>query len=170
MKRGNHHRKATAYHEAGHAVAAFFLGFKTRQVTVKPGKDYSGLHSEMGRHYLEGLDCREITPLVRDRIERRVIVRLAGAAAQRRFNRRSYRHYHADDDHQQAVDLLFRIASSGKEVTAYCRWLGIRTENIVACHWQEIKNVADALIEQETLDGATITQVIRQAMKQAVNS
>jgi ATP-dependent Zn protease len=34
---------ATAFHEAGHAVAAFFLDIPIPTVTIVPDKDYLGL-------------------------------------------------------------------------------------------------------------------------------
>jgi hypothetical protein len=36
-------RRATAFHEAGHLVAAWRLGLRVHGATIKPGVDYAGL-------------------------------------------------------------------------------------------------------------------------------
>jgi ATP-dependent Zn protease len=160
MKRKSKSLQSTAYHEAGHAVAAFHLGFRLRDCTIKPAGSSLGMTRRMGRLYLEGIEYRSMTPTLRDRIEREIIQGLAGPVAQRRFAPRSCRHYHASEDYKTAVDTIFRISPSGQEVNAYMQWLKIRAENLVALHWHEIKQVADALMVHETLDGTTIEQVI----------
>ena len=44
----------TAYHEAGHAVAFWKLGFKLRKVTIVPDRDYAGYAEAKGiRSFVE---------------------------------------------------------------------------------------------------------------------
>src|SRR5260370_34859100 len=48
----------TAYHEAGHAVMAYFLGVRLKKVTIIPNKDYVGsvLHEKVVRGLGPGVD------------------------------------------------------------------------------------------------------------------
>src|SRR5437867_3805113 len=73
---------ATAYHEAGHAVAAYFLGVRLKSVTIEPGDD-----SAVRTHHQDLIDKRieyeEITDRTRLNIERTVMICLAGQEAQK---------------------------------------------------------------------------------------
>ena len=80
--------EGTAYHEAGHAVAAFFLHLKIgrRGVTIIPDKIKDTLGTA---HVLQSL-CENpdisISPSTHVRIEDYALMSLAGDAAQKKFN------------------------------------------------------------------------------------
>ena len=76
---------ATAYHEAGHAVAAFVLGLRIgrRGVTIVPNYDWDG-----SAHVLKQLREKPdtgVAPRTQVRIERFVMMCLAGDTAQRKY-------------------------------------------------------------------------------------
>lgn len=154
---------ATAYHEAGHAVAAFYLHMPVYTATIKFDKESGSRghvlhHNPLKRASHE--DIYELTPKARDRIERLIMVALAGGVAQRRYNPHSYRHVHTSADHDNAVDLANRIAGDGKGATLLLRYLAHRTKGLVGARWPEIKCVAEELLANTTLRAGDVRTVI----------
>ncbi|RUW01101.1 MULTISPECIES: hypothetical protein [unclassified Mesorhizobium] len=149
--------KATAYHEAGHAVVAFLQFFKIEFATIKPAGEAAGMVKSMARGKV---DPDIATPAMRAKIEALIIVTLAGDIAQRKHQAKSVRRWHASADRQQAADLALSICGSGESATAYLAWLDIVTRNIVEGRWSVIERVAAALLERETLTGDELRAVI----------
>jgi Peptidase family M41 len=73
---GDHRLRATAYHEAGHAVAAVLLGRPVHKVTITPGQMISGVR--LGA--CEIRKGRKVSS--RDWLEDEVLILLAGMVAQ----------------------------------------------------------------------------------------
>jgi ATP-dependent Zn protease len=102
--------RATAYHEAGHAVAAWLLGIRLRRISIRRD-DAEGT---LGRVVLEGLRATEVqrydmAPRTRDLVERRAIVSLAGEEAERLVAKRVSRHGGARDREHVADFVLTRV-------------------------------------------------------------
>jgi ATP-dependent Zn protease len=97
MKQGQ--CEATAYHEAGHAVAALVYGLAVRAATIipAPGVTRSVGHANPSRGIQLDFDD---SPRARRRAETSIIVCLAGPAAQRRYSARSS--YYGASDHATA--------------------------------------------------------------------
>src|SRR4051812_47558937 len=68
------YNQVTAYHEAGHAVAALALGRPVRYVSVLPGRELLGW-CEFGKATFRPSE---------DWLEREILIALAGVAAQAR--------------------------------------------------------------------------------------
>lgn len=159
-------RRVTAYHEAGHAVAALQLGvgIGCDGVSIVPGEDFAGF-----AHVLKGFRGRpdvEMTGAMRLKAENRVIVSLAGPVAQRIYRPSSVRGHHGRSDRASAVDLLSFFAGSTRELTAYLRWLQVRTEEYVGSSlwWTMIDAVADALIARDRLSVSEIKVIVRDSI------
>ena len=80
----------TAHHEAGHVVAAWRLGVEFTHVTIVPSKDPRGVC--LGSVYLPDVVHPDvivlpISEVLRLKIEKQILVNLAGPEAQMRFNR-----------------------------------------------------------------------------------
>ena len=153
--------KATAYHEAGHAVACYYLGVKVKSATVVPDKG-QGTHGHV-RHedMYRGLDPEiDLSGRARLRMERSIIISLAGAAAQRRYSRQSWRHDHGASDFRAAANLALRIGGDDDGADRFLRWLELRTDRLVQNHWQDIERVARALLERKTMNGGEIVKII----------
>ncbi len=80
--------RATAYHEAGHMVAAWRMHVKIHTATIVPTEDYEGcVHHESPLRGIkldvDGSDRAEI------KANKMVLICLAGPAAQRHYNPRS---------------------------------------------------------------------------------
>ena len=156
-------RMATAYHEAGHAVASWRLGVSLRRrgVTIIPAGDALGSashHQVVGRDIeWDGSDGNRL------KVERYVQICLAGRIAQKKYDPRSVRRYHSRRDDQQAVDMLFRMTCSTREVEVWLKLLEIRTEGLFSNPdvWCAVQRLAEALIQRGKLSGRDATEVMR---------
>jgi hypothetical protein len=160
---------ATAYHEAGHAVAAWRLGIALRRngVTIVPDKEResSGSTSLVQTVRRADIDSSGRNSI---RAERAVQVMLAGQIAQRRYNPRSIRHYHAESDRKSAIDLLFYFTADTKELEAWLKLLHIRTENMLSNPdvWNAVKRLAAALVQMRTIRRKEAIEIIREGFKE----
>jgi hypothetical protein len=153
--------RSTAYHEAGHAVAAIAQGVAVRSITIVPSKQegYAGRvqHEDLTRRV--NLDT-DNSPNIRSRIERQIVVALAGAAAQRKYDRRSWRSFHSSGDYETAANLADAISSSTAASEAFLNWLAIATDDLIATRWVEVEKIAKALLEEKTLSGPRVRELI----------
>jgi hypothetical protein len=152
MSTSNAQRKATAYHEAGHAVVALFLGYKPRSATIIPAVDFHGQvkHDSPLRGIKLDIDDSDRARL---RVERAIMICFAGPLAQQRYRPRSWRRWHGASDFQTAADLALRVSGSEEAATAFLRWLELQTRSIVIARWTLIDRVAQALLEHDKLVG-----------------
>jgi ATP-dependent Zn protease len=156
---------ATAYHEAGHAVASRDLGLGVRRVTIKPNpKTGTGGICKAGsalkrRHNPESDDGDRN----RMRMECDVVALLAGQEAEAHFRGR-YNFGGARVDREGANDLLSYFVSPGRgpqeEFRTYFKLLRLRTRRLVLHRWPMIQEVAKRLLERETLSGDEVEQAI----------
>jgi len=187
------HRTRIAHHEAGHAVAAFFLDQKTKLVTVVPdeARGVLGQHQDWGHQALLANLQGTVSDVQTDRIfgeqpnrdprersrawvqyevEKTIQVLLAGAIATRRFDRRGGQDVGAQSDLNWAVALAgaladrFEEASSPRQTRMFLNWLHVRTEDLLKARWSCVKAVAAALLERNTLTGRQLTTVVLETM------
>jgi hypothetical protein len=153
-------RWATAFHEAGHAVACSRCGIKVRTATIVPARGYHGKveHAKVLRRM--NLDV-DISARGDRRIKDLVVILLAGMEAQRRYNPRSVRSHHDSRDRESAVALALKANGSADSATAYLRWLSIVTRDIVESSWPQIERVAKELFARGALDAEQISIAIR---------
>ena len=97
-----------AYHEAGHAVAAWRLGIALRRagVTIVPDRAKGNLGSVSHVQFVNRNVPWRDSDRDRIRAEKLAQLSLAGEIAQRRFSPRSVRRYHGESDRMSAIDLL----------------------------------------------------------------
>ena len=154
--------KGVAYHEAGHAVAAWSLGCSIWKVTIVLDGSSAGktIYGPWYRRTDSGWDG---SPRVQRRLENMALMTLAGPAAERRFNPRSRYHYeHHSGDRSHVTDLLNLMAGSDEERQAYFRLIEARAWNFVwdPRMWTAIEAVAAALLERKVLTGKATRAVI----------
>src|SRR5258708_560095 len=102
----------TAYHEAGHAVTALFLGLRIgrKRVTVLPDKVKQTLGAT---HVLKQLRERpdvSVSPRTHVQIENHAVMCMAGDIAEKKFC--PGRHYGGQTDLKHALNLLESISRS----------------------------------------------------------
>jgi hypothetical protein len=155
----NSEREAIAYHEAGHAVAAWRQRVKIKSATIIPASDYLGQIKHVSP--LNGVSLEyDGSDRARIRAESAIILCLAGPSAQRRFNPRSVRSYHATSDHEIAADLVNRLDGNERSANAHLKWLSLVTDDLIALNWREVEGIALALLERGELSGNAIARLL----------
>src|SRR5712692_3116908 len=121
-------KRATAFHEAGHAVAAHVLHRRIKRVTIIPNKadKYVGCCFTRRGPSMKGIDC-EVTPKITRDAHNLIIFSMAGICAQRLFNPRTFRSFHGSTDYRTVVDFATHLTREN-ELEAFLKWMEIRTE------------------------------------------
>lgn len=162
-------RKATAYHEAGHIVAAWWFrvpilkaGAHIRH-TVEDGTEIKG-HAHVRPRLGEVLAMyqRRASGRARIRAEKWGVVMMAGKAAQRRCDPRSVRKFQSQWDEFSAWDIFACFTWSKKETDLRLQIAEEKAKNFVRepRAWKLIRAVAKALLEREVLSRDEILKVI----------
>ena len=149
---------ATAYHEAGHAVAQWRQYMRFKHVTIKPEGDSLGHVLSRQPRWLDPEG--EVTGRKRLRVEREIIADFAGQLSEGKFRGRRPR-FGMHSDNQAAVDLAFRfIRGSRDTVEAYLRYCFLSARDLVDANWRAVEVVAKALSERETMRFEDVVEVI----------
>jgi len=159
--------EAAAYHEAGHAIAAWRKRLRFLEVTIEPTHIYSGrvrFAKVFRKHELENSNSDRL----RIKVEDFALMCLAGPAAQRKYDSRSIRiAYHGD--HEEAERILRDYSGSANEqyVRTYYKLIGIRARDFVECNWQWIELLARELLERRTMSREDFGEFIKSLGKQS---
>jgi ATP-dependent Zn protease len=157
--------ESAAYHEAGHAVAAWHCRVRTKSLSIIPELDSAGRHI---RHpYFGGINLEiDSSPRAQRRVENMVLVCCAGPAAQRRFDPKGFRSYHAQGDWYEAINLLSYLTDDDEVLRAHFKLVDLRARKFVALPsvWSLIEDVAGALFERHQLTGKDIRAIISDSM------
>jgi hypothetical protein len=153
--------QATAYHEAGHAVAAIHHYVKLHKVTIVPTADGSASgHIITGT--LHHFDPEPNTSAkARDEAERLMIMLLAGGVAESRFRGR-HNWVGAKRDMHTVTNMSLDFYLHPEVNYAYRQFVLERARAFVAepTFWKEITDLAEALLKSKTLTGKEATSVI----------
>lgn len=155
----------TAYHEAGHAVAARFFRLPVKLVSIIPGEGFAGFvqfGDTCGRNAAAGLlNGASFDGLTR--ILKELIVLLAGMEAQRHYSPQSCRKSHPSSDYAQAVDFsLSFCAGDVQEAEFFLRWVCKRAENLVTgILWADIHSLADELVVRREMTGREVSAFLK---------
>lgn len=152
-----------AVHEAGHAVASYYLGTHLRYVTITRDKKGSTLgHTRQRWVWFE--DKRgafDHSPRGRDRAERHILVSLAGQIALRRYAPRSRWRSGSVGDTRQAIELFGYICDEDKQAgKLYLALLWRRAEWLIETKWKDVLEVAHALMARGTLKAEEVAKII----------
>ena len=151
--------EATAYHEAGHAVIAYLLGYKPQSATIVPTVDATGhvIHANPLHGFQLDIDGSDE---VRRRVESAITICFAGPIAQKRYSPRSWRRVHGQWDYDTIAELGLRVCGSDEQATAFIRWREIVTLDLIKANWPRIQQVARQLLEREHLSHADLDAII----------
>lgn len=130
-------------HEAGHAVIAYRLDFELGPVTIAPDGSHLGVSNSEGE-WMDG-----------SRDEQAILVRYAGLAAERLIDPDARVEDGAMDDYERADELL-KAGYVPKDMATLER----EAADLVTQHRPEIEALAEALLEEETLDDDEQSAVI----------
>lgn len=153
----------TAYHEAGHAVAAWRFGHlkKRDYVTIVPDPQRgSAGHLRNPPRFISEIErSGSASGRAVLQAEKFVVGCLAGNAAECR-HRGGKRRYLAGgrQDRDQAVEILSHFVGSAEELNTYFHLLQVRAENLVYAFWLAVEAVAQRLLSEKKLTSAQIRE------------
>jgi hypothetical protein len=150
-------RRATAYHEAGHAVMALVHQRGFRYVTITARADSLGhvLFRRFSKNFDPEGAFRYSDPRIDRTIDVTVDCALAGHIAEKRATGRN--HWSgAIGDHDAAIELALYRCGSTEQAEAYLEWrrLWVRDKLTTGHIWKAVEAVAEALVESERLSHA----------------
>jgi hypothetical protein len=162
-KRAPLSQQATAYHEAGHAVAGHALGRRIKRVTIIPSRieKYAGCCFTQRGPSLKGIDW-DVTPKIRRDAHDLIMFSMAGICAQRLFNPRTLRSFHGSMDYRTVVDFATHLTREN-ELEPFLRWMEIRTENLIRDNWNAVEMLAAELVRHREVTGKEAHEIIRSA-------
>ncbi len=143
-------RENFAIHEAGHAVACIRLDVEVKCATIKPREGDEG-HVKNKNVTCDGDFVWNYSPEAVSRVERLMVITLAGPFAQKHFaggmwkNPSDYREVRKWIEHSKRDDW-----------ECYEKEMEARADELVMQNSPEIKLVAQRLIERQTLSGEEI--------------
>jgi Peptidase family M41 len=157
--------RATAYHEAGHAVISLIERHHFQRVSIIPNKKDGTLG-----HCTSNPSPKWLTPEVantlRERkwIESEIMILLAGSAAERHMMGRHSRKG-SGGDREDAIDLAQKLYD-GRVLERFLDFMVELTRDAVAnpVTWLKIEAVAHALLDRGTLSGKEVRAVCREAL------
>jgi ATP-dependent Zn protease len=161
--------ECTAYHEAGHAVAAWWLGIPHRRVDIIPDEGDGRLGACW--HYRPPPWVQpdvDLSPRAQDWLERRIKVLQAGAIAEKRFRGQANR-AGARDDLARAIDYARYVAGDGRALTAYLKYLSFATEDLLCRSyiWEAVAFVARALLDRGQLTRKEVKALAIEAVNES---
>jgi len=133
-------KKETAYHEAGHALAAYRLGFYLGQTSIIKKKHILGFSSNESE-WGDGL--RDID---------QIIVLYAGLTAEQKFNPNADESG-STNDNEKASSLLKRTSETESSLRQ-------RAKDLINDNWQIIQAIAEKLLIYKTLEDDELSIII----------
>ena len=152
-------RKATAYHEAGHAVAAIENRVKLIRVSIIPDDDSSGRCNYTYPEW-KGSPDSENNSKWRYRLEKLAIGTLSGMAAEGLYLGHDPEDGYEDDQHR-AICYLSYLTGSNEELGAYFEWIKRRARGLVRTPIVRltIEAVAEVLLDKQVLSGTEVRAI-----------
>ncbi len=156
--------ETSAYHEAGHAFVAIYVGARVRSVTIEPAWDdgprrYADIEVEWP---LDEFSERELQ-------ENAVLVALAGPVAEMIYSGEPYHPGFVAEwasDWEQAWEAAARLVPAERKRLAYLERATVTLYRMLdrEDHWAALAAIVDNLLAHETLDGEEVADIIRQWM------
>lgn len=165
---------ATAYHEAGHAVAAIKLEIRFTKVDVIPNSEAGRLGVLMSKMH-KGLRAaiindNKLTHAHRARLHDTIRMGLAGHIAEHKHTGRR-NNWKSRSDYRTAADMAFELEGSARNAGALLDYLTTTTESLFTDYetgadqilWTAVRNIAEALIEKRSLTESEAKRLYFQA-------
>lgn len=151
--------RATAYHEAGHAVMAISLGRNIQKATIVPAQ-MSASTKRLGAVKMQKGRSKSSSDVLEDE----VLILFAGMVAESHVTG-DYCERGAANDLRAIGRILETRARTEKQFEKLHRRLLEKTEHILSddIHRKAIQWVAEALIEKESISGRLVKHFINQA-------
>jgi ATP-dependent Zn protease len=164
MSRSQRRLIAAAFHEAGHAVAAYHVKVRFRRIAIgkREPKELGWLELWLAPQTTANgvADLR-----TEQAIERSVIVLLAGSQAERMALGRA-KYMGSGLDFYEAVRYANHLCQTRPEISAYLRWMQLRVRALVESpNWRRpIDALARCLLQRRELGAREARAIIRRAI------
>jgi hypothetical protein len=154
----------TAYHEAGHAVAAFLLKRPFLYISIVPDSESLGRVTYPDT-YWNGFVPNAARIESRLRLEEEIIKVLAGEAAEGLFAHRLRRR--PREHRPRAIQLARAACQSEGELRAYITWLWERGVSLInePSHRAAVEALALALLEKKEIPYCPAIQIMKDAIR-----
>lgn len=164
-KRSASAERATAVHEAGHAVAHYFLRVPIRHVTIVEDEDNDG-HVLALRSLIAPPADESSTRYLRwvEGAEQQITICFSGMLAQIKQDARSLRSFHSHSDRRKAVEIASHIVGDGPVLQKYIDFRYEVARALVELRWPQIVDVADELMQRRTLSWKQLQGVILKSL------
>lgn len=145
----------TAYHEAGHAVAAHLVGREFGSVSIVEDEVSLGrvLFKPYDQNFIYSLTQGAFDDLDdRRKVEGEIVTAFGGEAAVMLLTGKADRKG-AASDLSLVRNFVIQMVNSEEEAKAYANWLRHRTRSVLGSDktWPAVEAVAKALLEHQTL-------------------
>jgi hypothetical protein len=146
-----------AFHEAGHVVAAYFLGVRIKKVSILHNKDYVGIviHEKVVRGLAPEIDTSVLRNF--NRMENLARIALAGDIAQKIHAPRSSDG--AGLDRETVANIAFRLNGSPEAAGAWIEWLKVSVKDMLTVRWPFVDAVARELARENALNKEQIEAI-----------
>jgi hypothetical protein len=156
--RSERRRRVCAFHEAGHALAAWRLGSEIILVTIRPSTwPETRLPSEGRVEHRSGRGDHRAFP------HHQAIIYFAGPAAQARHDPRSGVRHDATWDHDAAENVARIACRSPASIGPFLRLADHEARALVRAEWHCVEALAETLVARETLSGPEAVAVLAAA-------
>src|SRR5262245_5781087 len=149
--------EATAYHEAGHAVAALALDRPVVKVSIRADRDRLGICA-FGKSVFRPSE---------DWLEREVLIALAGMAAEARHTG-TYDRGGAGRDLLYARKLAVQRAGNERQAERLERRLLAKAENLLdrGANWRAVERIAAELLRAGEMSGRQARHLYEECLRQ----
>ncbi|MCE2814752.1 MAG: hypothetical protein LW850_30555 [Planctomycetaceae bacterium] len=154
--------RATAYHEAGHAVMAMILGRAVQKVTIVPGQSHLGAQ-RLGACHLQKGKSRG----AQDYLEDEVMILLAGMVAESQITGQYCQQGAAQD--LRFVRRMLQTRNDGeRQIQRLEKRLLSKTEHhlLDAQSWRAVEAIAAELVKSQTISGRAVKHLYEQSLKE----
>jgi hypothetical protein len=157
--------EVSAYHEAGHAFMAIYVGARVRSVTIEPDwDDGPARHADIQVEWpLDQFTDREFR-------EKSVVVALAGPVAEMIHSGEPYHPGFVAEwaaDWKAAWEAVAPLTPTEPKRLAYLEQATLKLYRLLQQdeYWAALAAIVDNLLAHETLDGEEIEDIVRQWLR-----
>ncbi len=158
-----------AYHEAGHAVAAYVVKRAFQHVSIE--EDEESLGHVMFRKFSDKFQPEyQEEDRIRPLLEKCIIVGLAGEVAEKKSYNAEIDFQSSMSDFSKAFDYICYLVGTVEEAEAFLNWMIVRTKNIIYLdfNWNAVKVLAEQLIKRKRIGYRLARKIIFDAQQEAV--
>ena len=156
---------STAYHQAGHAVAAYKFNLKPKDLTIidEGNGDVEYIPAPyISEDNMKEYEAGKLTAVTKLKLENDAFISLAGPLAQIKFDPWGFKHSYAERDYHQAIDLLSMIEQDNEVLELYFDLIDLRARKFLSrrTNWKTVDHLAKAALEQPKMSGRTVQHAI----------